>query len=109
MSDADRDLVSAIRAELAAIVPQRACDRGAESAGLGSPLATREAAVARLAVRLGGEPTDAASAGSVRRRRTKHVRVVDTDVRPAGRSTGTPQPTTAGSPGCAAGSWPAAR
>jgi DNA-binding transcriptional regulator WhiA len=74
MTDAERDLVSAIRTELAAIVPQRACDRAAESAGLGSPLATREAAVARLAVRLGGEPTDAPR--SVRaRQRTKHLRI----------------------------------
>ena len=54
MSDADRDLVSAIRTELASIVPQRACDRLAESVGLGTGLAPREAAVARLAVRLGG-------------------------------------------------------
>lgn len=78
MSDADRDLVSAIRAELAAIVPQRACDRAAESAGLGEALATREAAVARLAVRLGREPTEAGHllAG---RRRTKHVRVTEAD------------------------------
>ncbi len=74
MTDAERDLVSAIRTELASIVPQRACDRAAESAGLGSPLATREAAVARLAVRLGGEPTDAPrSVGA--HRRIKHVRI----------------------------------
>ena len=78
MSDADRDLVSAIRAELAAIVPQRTCDRAAESAGLGSALATREPTVARLAVRLGREPTEAGHllAG---RRRTKHVRVTEAD------------------------------
>ena len=78
MSDADRDLVSAIRAELAAIVPQRICDRAAESAGLGSALATREAAVARLAVRLGREPTEAGHL-LTGRRRTKHVRVVEAD------------------------------
>ncbi len=78
MSDADRDLVSAIRAELAAIVPQRTCDRAAESAGLGSALATREAAVARLAVRLGREPTEAGHL-LTGRRRTKHVRVVEAD------------------------------
>jgi DNA-binding transcriptional regulator WhiA len=77
MTDAERDLVSAIRTELASIVPQRACDRQAESAGLGSPLATREAAVARLAVRLGGESTDAPrSVGT--HRRTKHIRVAGT-------------------------------
>ncbi len=76
MSDADRDLVSAIRTELASIVPQRACDRLAESAGLGPALATREAAVARLAVRLGREPTDAGRLLGGRRR-TKHVRVTE--------------------------------
>jgi DNA-binding transcriptional regulator WhiA len=78
MSEADRDLVSAIRTELASIVPQRACDRFAESAGLGSALATREAAVARLAVRLGREPTDAGRLLGGRRR-TKHVRVAEPD------------------------------
>jgi cell division protein WhiA len=52
MSGTERDLVLALRAELAAIDPSRACDRRAESAGLGSFLATREPAVARLAVRL---------------------------------------------------------
>ena len=52
MSDSERDLVLALRAELAAIDPSRACDRRAESVGLGSSLATREPAVARLAVRL---------------------------------------------------------
>jgi DNA-binding transcriptional regulator WhiA len=76
MSDAERDLVSAIRAELASIVPQRACDRVAESAGLGTSLAPRETAVARLAVRLGREPADAGRLlGS--RRRTKHVRMTE--------------------------------
>ena len=82
MSGADRDLVSAIRAELAAIVPQRACDRSAESAGLGSGLATREASVARLAVRLGREPTEAGRllAGP---RRTKHVRMAEGAASPA--------------------------
>jgi DNA-binding protein WhiA len=78
MTDADRDLVSAIRTELASIVPQRACDRLAESAGLGSALATREAAVARLAVRLGREPTDAGRLLGGRRK-TKHVRVTEQD------------------------------
>ncbi len=55
MSQSDRDLVAALRAELAAIDPARPCDRAAEAAGLGAGLATREAAVARLAVRLGRE------------------------------------------------------
>ena len=78
MTDADRQLVSAIRAELAAIVPGRACDRLAESAGLGSALATREAAVARLAVRLGREPTESGRLLGPRRR-TKHVRMAEAD------------------------------
>jgi DNA-binding transcriptional regulator WhiA len=78
MSDADRDLVSAIRTELASIVPQRACDRVAESAGLGTALAPRETAVARLAVRLGREPADAGRLLGARRR-TKHVRVAEPD------------------------------
>ncbi|MEA2538487.1 MAG: cell division protein WhiA [Chloroflexota bacterium] len=76
MTGTDRDLVSAIRTELAAIVPSRACDRAAESAGLGTALATREAAVARLAVRLGREPADAGRLLGGRRR-TRHVRVVE--------------------------------
>ena len=76
MTGTDRDLVSAIRTELASIVPSRACDRAAESAGLGTALATREAAVARLAVRLGREPTDAGRLLGGHRR-TKHVRVVE--------------------------------
>ena len=59
MSDAERDLVAALRAELAAIDPARACDRGAERAGLdlvdgrvrgGDPV------TARLAVRLATAP-----------------------------------------------------
>ena len=52
MSGSERDLVISLRSELAAIDPPRACDRRAESAGLGASLATREPAVARLAVRL---------------------------------------------------------
>jgi WhiA C-terminal HTH domain/WhiA LAGLIDADG-like domain len=58
----DRELVAAIRAELAAIEPPRACCRIAERAGLGSA-ATGEAhspVVARLAVRLA--PATAADA-----------------------------------------------
>jgi DNA-binding transcriptional regulator WhiA len=54
MAGTDRDLVAALRAEVAAVDPSRACDRSAELAGLGAMLVTREAAVARLAVRLGG-------------------------------------------------------
>lgn len=52
MTHAERDLVVALRNELAAIDPARPCDRVAEAAGLGSDLAAREPAVARLAVRL---------------------------------------------------------
>jgi len=57
MSGIDRDLVAALRAEVAAVDPARPCDRAAELAGLGTLLVTREAAVARLAVRLGGHAT----------------------------------------------------
>lgn len=58
MTRVERDLAAALRAEIAAIDPSRPCDRAAESAGLGASLTTREAAVARLAVRL-GRGTDA--------------------------------------------------
>jgi len=78
VSDADRDLVTSIRAELAGLVPKRACDRAAESAGLGSGLATREAAVARLAVRLERDPSEAGHLLSGRRR-TKRVRLEEGD------------------------------
>ena len=60
MSRSERDLVTALRAELAAIDPSRPCDRRAEAAGLGSGRSTREGPVARLAVRLGrGRPRPA--------------------------------------------------
>ncbi len=49
----DRDLVAAIRAELAAVEPARACDRRAEALGLGRLPAARRIALARLAHRLG--------------------------------------------------------
>ena len=65
MADArDRDLVQAVRAELAAIDPPRACCRAAERAGLGEAARgrARSPVVARLAVRLSegepGEPSD---------------------------------------------------
>jgi DNA-binding transcriptional ArsR family regulator len=57
MSETERDLVAALRAEVAAVDPARPCDRTAEMAGLGPVLVTREATVARLAVRLGGRAT----------------------------------------------------
>jgi WhiA C-terminal HTH domain/WhiA LAGLIDADG-like domain len=75
MSTSDRDLVAGLRAELAAIDPQRACDRRAESAGLGPGLITREPSIARLAVRLGRDTEGAARPGI--RRRAKHVRLAD--------------------------------
>ena len=52
MTAADRDLVTALRAELAAIDPGRPCDRAAERAGLAAAGAPRDPIVARLAVRL---------------------------------------------------------
>ncbi len=89
MSQSDRDLVAALRAELAAIDPSRPCDRAAESAGLGSALATREAAVARLAVRLGRETAEAGRPLGTRSR-SKHVRVLDERVAAAGASASGP-------------------
>lgn len=59
MTRADRDLVAALRGELAAIAPARACDRAAEAVGLGRDPGGREPAVARLAVRLRRSATGA--------------------------------------------------
>ncbi len=65
MGQAERDLVGALRAELAGIDPSRACDRRAERLGLGPGPEPREPSVARLAVRLrrGGED-EAPTAGT---------------------------------------------
>lgn len=52
MTSSDRDLVVALRNELAAIDPARPCDRAAEAAGLDVGAPHREPAVARLAHRL---------------------------------------------------------
>jgi DNA-binding protein WhiA len=52
MTRSERDLVTALRAELAAIDPARPCDRLAEAAGLGASAVPRDPAVGRLAVRL---------------------------------------------------------
>ena len=52
MAAPDRDLVLALRAELAAIDPSRECDREAEQAGLEPGTRWRDATLARLAVRL---------------------------------------------------------
>ena len=90
MTASDRDLVASLRAELAAIDPQRACDRVAESAGLGPGLVTREASIARLAVRLGRETEADLRPGT--RRRAHHVRLSDA---PSGdvRAVSDPMPT----------------
>ncbi len=66
MSASDRDLVAALRAELAAIDPSRPCDRRAEIAGLGPQVHAREPAVARLVIRLGGHARE--GGGAARRR-----------------------------------------
>jgi cell division protein WhiA len=56
VSRSERDLVAALRAEIAAVDPSRPCDRAAESAGLGGTptrtVAARRSTVARLLVRL---------------------------------------------------------
>ena len=53
MGGADRDLVAALRAELASVEPGRPCDRAAEAAGLGTALVRGDRpALARLMVRL---------------------------------------------------------
>ena len=53
MTATDRDLVVALRNELAAIDPARPCDRASEAAGLEGAIPGREPAVSRLVVRLG--------------------------------------------------------
>ena len=62
MSETERDLVAALRAEVAAIDPARACDRHAEIAGLGPRVHAREPAVARLVIRLGGHAREGGGA-----------------------------------------------
>jgi DNA-binding protein WhiA len=52
VAPSDRNLVAALRAELAAIAPARACDRIAEAAGLAGGTPGRLGAVARLSHRL---------------------------------------------------------
>jgi DNA-binding protein WhiA len=64
MAGTERDLVQALRAELAGIDPARECDREAERAGLDLGDRWRDASLARLAVRLArraGEAADAAA------------------------------------------------
>jgi DNA-binding protein WhiA len=53
VAGADRDLVAALRTELASVEPARACDRAAEAAGLGTAVVRGDRpALARLMVRL---------------------------------------------------------
>src|SRR3954447_22171668 len=52
MTSSERDLVTALRNELAGIDPARPCDRLAEAVGLGPDVPNREPAVTRLAYRL---------------------------------------------------------
>lgn len=52
MGRSERDLVTALRDELAAIDPSRVCDRVAEEDGLGPEPTGREASITRLAHRL---------------------------------------------------------
>jgi cell division protein WhiA len=52
VSESERDLVAALRAELAAIDPNRGCDRAAERAGLENPARRDDPVIGRLLVRL---------------------------------------------------------
>ena len=75
MSGSDRDLVLALRSELAAIDPSRPCDRRAEALALADVGAARDGPLARLLLRLAreraavraavgaGEPTATRSSG----------------------------------------------
>ena len=63
MTRSERDLVVALRSELAAIDSARTCDRLAEAAGLGDDAWNREPAVTRLAVRLERRSGERATAG----------------------------------------------
>jgi hypothetical protein len=58
MTQAERDLVASLRAELAAIAPSRACDRRAEAAGLAGRGPRTGTALARLEIRLAARRTD---------------------------------------------------
>jgi hypothetical protein len=65
VSRSERDLVTALRAELAAIDPSRPCDRRAERAGLGSTPLSREGPVARLSFRLDRGPSQRPAAAAI--------------------------------------------
>ena len=100
MTRPERDLVAALRAELAAIDPSRPCDRRAEAAGLAAATPG-----ARGPGRAAGRPAGAGERARRRRRPTARG--------PRGRAAavrlGRLAPSTAGWPGCAACSSPAAR
>ena len=70
-SRVDRDLVLALRSELAAIDPARACDRRALALGIGRTTATRDPVLARLAIRLGLGSTPRSAAARRSRRATE--------------------------------------
>lgn len=53
MTAQDRDLVLALRAELAAVDPSRACDRRALAIAIGGADTTRDPVLRRMAIRLG--------------------------------------------------------
>jgi hypothetical protein len=60
VTSAERDLVLALRSELAAIDPARTCDRRAEAAALRDVMAARDAPLARLLLRLASERREVA-------------------------------------------------
>ena len=64
MSESDRDLVIALRGELARIDPARACDRRAETAGLSRGRTSGEGPVTRLILRLRRERGRGMGAGA---------------------------------------------
>jgi DNA-binding protein WhiA len=77
VSGSERDLVLALRAELAGIDPPRECDREAERAGLDLGDRWRDATLARLAVRLARHSTldDAPAATFDWSNRPEHCRM----------------------------------
>ena len=66
MTTVERDLVLALRSELAAIEPSRPCDRRAEAIALGGITAPRDAPLARLLLRLAKERQGATAGGADR-------------------------------------------
>jgi DNA-binding transcriptional ArsR family regulator len=66
MTTAERDLVEALRAELASIDPPRRCCRLAESSGLAGAFETRRRSIARLTLRLSRERAGEGTAGAGR-------------------------------------------